>query len=64
MASPETTIAEVTSRWGGEYKIGGNPHEGYGALRQDGTGPPVFAGTPAELWDLLVLNSLDPGARA
>jgi hypothetical protein len=66
MAAAETTIAEVTSRWEDAYKIGGSPLEGYGALRRDGTGNPNFASTPGELWDQLVLDSLDPvppGAR-
>ncbi len=66
MAAPETTIAEVASHWGDRYKIGGNPGEGYGALRRDGAGNPIFASAPGELWDLLVLDSLDlvpPGAR-
>ena len=62
----ETTMAEVASQWGGEYKIGGNPVEGYGALRRDGTGNPVYGSTPGELWDQLVLGSqgpVPPGAR-
>ena len=64
MGVPETTIDEVISRWGDKYKIGGHPREGYGALRYDGSGEHIFAGTPGELWDLLVLDSLPvpPGA--
>jgi hypothetical protein len=66
MAVPETTIDEVISQWGDRYKIGGHPQEGYGALRYDGSGEHIFAPTPGKLWDLLVLDSLDPvppGAR-
>ena len=66
MAARETTLAEVISQWGDDYKAGSNPLEGYGALRRDGSGSPVFADTPGELWDLLVLDSRGraaPGAR-
>jgi hypothetical protein len=66
MAARETTIDEVTSRWGGDYKIGGCPLEGYGALRQDGSGSHVFADTPGELWDRLAVDFLSwaaSGAR-
>ena len=65
VAGGETTLAEVIARWGEDYKIGGCPQEGYGALRRDGTAGHVFADTPGELWDALALDSLGtaPGAR-
>lgn len=58
------TIAEVAARWGDDWDVSGGPRDGCQALRRDGSGCPVRAGTPDQLWDVLALGRAGYGAAA
>lgn len=65
-AARETTLGEVVRCWGDDYetrvRLDG---PGCQASHRDGTGGPLAAETPGELWDLLTVDhaSRGPGSR-